>query len=110
MVVNCVTAAGKRGEMLARLAGHLKRPSAGSVMPDGGGIGRSGSGSSSSSSSSSNTPTPTASPPPSLLLLALPSRCLSSPHVGRARFLMLLGAMGLVLLAERETPKVRGFE
>lgn len=75
MVVNCVTEAGRRGEMLARLIGHLR-------------------------------PTEKAQAP-SLLLLALPSRCLSSPQVqSKARFVALLQALGLELLAQRETPKV----
>lgn len=72
MVVNCVTRAGGRGDMLARLAGHLRDET-------------------------------------SLLLLALPTRCVNSPLLGSEALALLLRGLGLLVLETRLTPKVTFF-
>jgi len=69
MVVNCVTRAEGRGDMISRLAGHLRDEK-------------------------------------SLLLLALPTRCVNSPLLGPDALALLLRGLGLLVLETRLTPKV----
>lgn len=77
MVINCVPLPEKRGEMLARLKGHLKATG--------------------------------------ILFLVIPTRCMTSRHVGGvSSFMALLGLLGLQevehdSLVKKETPKLSFF-